>query len=48
MIKSKAKGNVFNPATVNAFLRRAKLSDIDEVLNKKVMLTVRPNFHKDY
>lgn len=48
MIKAKSRGNVFNPATVNAFLRRTKLSDIDEVLNKKVMLTVKPNFHKDY
>ena len=43
-----AKWNIFNSRVVDEFLSETKLENINDILWKKILLTVRPSFHKRY
>lgn len=43
-----AKANIFNPIVMTTFLREVNIRDIQELVWKKLLLTVRPTFHKTY
>lgn len=43
-----AKANIFNPSVMTSFLREVNIWNIQELVWKKLMLTIRPTFHKTY
>lgn len=43
-----AKANIFNPSVMTSFLRETNIWNIQELVWKKLLLTVRPTFHKTY
>lgn len=43
-----AKANIFNPTVMTSFLREANIYDIQYLVWKKLLLTVKPTFHKTY
>lgn len=43
-----AKANIFNSSVMTSFLREVNIRDIQELVWKKLLLTVRPTFHKTY
>lgn len=47
-ILESARSNIFNPSVMTSFLRDINISDIQELVGKKLLLTVKPTFHKTY
>lgn len=43
-----AKANIFNPSVMTSFLRDVNIYNIQELVWKTLLLTVRPTFHKTY
>ncbi len=43
-----AKANIFNPSVMTSFLREVNIYNIQELVWKTLLLTVRPTFHKTY
>ena len=42
------RSNIFNPSVMTSFLREVWIYDIQELVWKKMLLTVKPTFHKTY
>lgn len=42
------RSNIFNPSVMISFLRDVKIIDIQELVWKKLLLEVKPTFHKTY
>jgi len=47
-IVDSARSHIFNPSIMISFLRDINILDIQELVGKKLLLTVRPTFHKTY
>lgn len=47
-ILESARSNIFNPSVMTSFLREVRIWDIQELVGKKLLLTVKPTFHKTY
>lgn len=47
-ILDSARSNIFNPSVMTSFLRDINILDIQELVGKKLLLTVKPTFHKTY
>ena len=42
------RSNIFNGSVMTTFLREVSISDIQDLVWKKLLLTVRPTFHRTY
>ena len=42
------RSNIFNSSVMTSFLSEVNISDIQELVWKKLLLTIRPTFHKTY
>lgn len=42
------RSNIFNPSIMTSFLSEVNIWDVQELVWKKLLLTVRPTFHKTY
>jgi hypothetical protein len=42
------RANIFNPEVMRSFLIEAGISDSQELVGKKLLLNVKPTFHKTY
>lgn len=47
-ITDTARSNIFNPVVMSSFLAEVNISDYNELVWKKLLLTVKPTFHKTY
>jgi len=47
-IVDSTRSNIFNSVVMTSFLREVGISDIQELVGKKLLLYVKPTFHKTY
>ncbi len=47
-IVDSARSNIFNSTIMTSFLKDINISDIQDLVGKKLLLTVKPTFHKTY
>lgn len=43
-----ARSNIFNPTVMTSFLREVGIADVQDLVGKKLLLDVRPTFHRTY
>ena len=47
-ILDSARANIFNPSVMKSFMRQVWMLDVQDLVWKKILITVKPSFHKTY